>query len=57
MKPSALSVEVLPKKLDEEVAAHMVAGFGAVLTRLTKEQAEYINVSVDGPYKPDTYKY
>jgi adenosylhomocysteinase len=57
MKPSALSVEVLPKKLDEEVAAHMVAGFGAVLTRLTPEQAEYINVKVDGPYKPDSYKY
>ena len=57
MKPSALSVEVLPKKLDEEVAAHMIGGFGAVLTRLTPEQAEYINVNVDGPYKPDSYKY
>ena len=57
MKPSALSVEVLPKKLDEEVAAHMIGGFGAVLTRLTSEQAQYINVSVDGPYKPDSYKY
>ena len=57
MKPSALSVEVLPKKLDEEVAAHMVNGFGAVLTRLTDEQANYINVNVDGPFKPDSYKY
>ena len=57
MKPSALSVEVLPKKLDEEVAAHMIGGFGAVLTRLTKEQAEYINVDVEGPFKPDSYKY
>ncbi len=57
MKPSALRVEVLPKKLDEEVAAHMVGGFGAVLTRLTPEQADYINVSVDGPYKPESYKY
>ena len=57
MKPAALSVEVLPKTLDEEVAAHMVAGFGGVLTRLTPEQAEYINVSVDGPYKPESYKY
>jgi adenosylhomocysteinase len=57
MKPSALSVEVLPKKLDEEVAAHMVAGFGAVMTRLTQEQADYINVSADGPFKPDSYKY
>jgi adenosylhomocysteinase len=57
MKPSALSVEVLPKKLDEEVAAHMVAGFNGVLTRLTDEQANYIHVKVDGPYKPDSYKY
>jgi adenosylhomocysteinase len=57
MKPSALSVEVLPKKLDEEVAAHMIGGFGAVLTRLTAEQADYIKVSPDGPYKPDSYKY
>jgi adenosylhomocysteinase len=57
MKPSALSVEVLPKRLDEEVAAHMIGGFGAVLTRLTPEQAEYINVGIDGPYKPDSYKY
>ena len=57
MKPAALALEVLPKKLDEEVAAHMIGGFGAVLTQLTSEQAEYINVSVDGPFKPDTYKY
>lgn len=57
MKPAALSLEVLPKKLDEEVAAHMVAGFNGVLTRLTSEQADYINVSVDGPFKTDSYKY
>ena len=57
MKPAALKVEVLPKILDEEVAAHMVNGFGGVLTRLTPEQAEYINVKVDGPYKPEDYKY
>jgi adenosylhomocysteinase len=57
MKPAALSVEVLPKKLDEEVAAHMIGGFGAVLTRLTAEQADYIKVNADGPYKPDSYKY
>ena len=57
MKNSALTVEVLPKKLDEEVAAHMIGGFGAVLTRLTPEQADYIKVSQDGPYKPETYKY
>ncbi|MDX1733237.1 MAG: adenosylhomocysteinase [Halioglobus sp.] len=57
MKQAALSVEVLPKKLDEEVAAHMIGGFGATLTKLTKEQADYINVNVDGPFKPDSYKY
>ena len=57
LKPGALAVEVLPKKLDEEVAAHMVRGFGGVLTRLTPEQAEYINVPTDGPYKPHAYKY
>ncbi len=52
-----LGVEVLPKQLDEEVAAHMVSGFGGVTTRLTQTQADYINVSVDGPFKPDTYRY
>jgi adenosylhomocysteinase len=52
-----LKVEVLPKKLDEEVAAAMVAGFGGVLTQLTAEQAEYIGVKVEGPFKPDAYKY
>jgi len=57
MQSSALKVEVLPKKLDEEVAAHMIGGFGAVLTKLTKEQAQYINVNVNGPFKPDSYKY
>ena len=57
MKPAALTVEVLPKKLDEEVAAHMVAGFGGVITKLTKAQAEYINVKAEGPFKPESYKY
>ncbi len=57
MKQAAITVEVLPKNLDEEVAAHMVGGFGGVITKLTKEQADYIGVSVDGPYKPDSYKY
>jgi methylenetetrahydrofolate reductase (NADPH) len=47
-------VEVLPKKLDEEVAAHMVAGFGGVMTRLTEEQADYIHVPVEGPFKSET---
>lgn len=56
-KAAAITVEVLPKKLDEEVAAHMVNGFGGVLTKLTKEQADYIGVAVEGPYKPEHYKY
>ncbi len=56
-KAKQLYVKVLPKKLDEEVAKAMVEGFGGVLTRLRPEQAEYIDVDVDGPYKPDSYKY
>ena len=56
-KAANLTVEVLPKKLDEEVAAAMVEGFGGVLTRLTPDQADYINVTIEGPYKPDSYKY
>ncbi len=52
-----ITLTVLPKQLDEEVAADMVRGFGGVVTQLTPEQAEYINVSVDGPYKVDSYKY
>ncbi|SFV81021.1 Adenosylhomocysteinase [hydrothermal vent metagenome] len=50
-------VEVLPKKLDEEVAAGMVGGFGGVLTTLTDVQADYINVSKEGPFKSESYKY
>ncbi len=56
-KPSKVYVKVLPKKLDEEVAAAMVAGFNGVITKLTQKQADYIGVSVDGPFKSDEYKY
>ncbi|MEY8248429.1 MAG: adenosylhomocysteinase [Bermanella sp.] len=56
-KAANIYVKVLPKKLDEEVAADMVAGFGGVLTQLTQAQADYINVPVAGPYKPESYKY
>ncbi len=56
-KANNLYLKVLPKKLDEEVAADMVAGFNGVLTKLTKGQADYINVDVDGPFKPESYKY
>ena len=54
---SPISVEVLPKKLDEEVAELMVAGFGGTMTRLTDTQASYIGVTAEGPFKPQTYKY
>lgn len=56
-KKAAMRVEVLPKKLDEEVAAYMVKGFDGVLTVLTEKQADYIGVPVEGPYKPESYKY
>lgn len=56
-KSAAIRVEVLPKKLDEEVAAAMVAGFGGVMTQLTPEQAQYLGVPVEGPFKTDSYKY
>ncbi|MBI2569720.1 MAG: adenosylhomocysteinase [Candidatus Schekmanbacteria bacterium] len=50
-------VAVLPKYLDERVARLHLHRFGAKLTRLTDEQAEYIGVQVDGPFKPDYYRY
>jgi adenosylhomocysteinase len=56
-KSANISVEVLPKKLDEEVAAGMVGGFGGVLTQMTDSQSEYINTPKEGPYKPETYRY
>ena len=56
-KKSGITVEVLPKHLDEQVAALMVGGFGGVLTKLTPAQAQYIHVNVEGPFKADTYKY
>ncbi|WP_370210057.1 adenosylhomocysteinase [Alloalcanivorax venustensis] len=57
VKEKMLKVEVLPKHLDEEVARYMVQGFGGVVTRLTDKQAGYIGVDVNGPFKPDHYKY
>ena len=56
-KAALLRVEVLPKHLDEEVARHMVGGFGGVITKLSQAQADYINVLVEGPFKGDSYKY
>ena len=50
-------VYMLPKKLDEEVARLHLDQLGVKLTRLTQEQADYIHVPVEGPYKPDHYRY
>jgi len=52
-----VGVYTLPKKLDEEVAQLHLEKLGVRLTKLTSKQSEYLNISVDGPYKPDTYRY
>ncbi|MBL9176643.1 MAG: adenosylhomocysteinase [Verrucomicrobiaceae bacterium] len=52
-----VGVTVLPKQLDEEVARLHLAKIGVKLTKLTKEQADYIGVPVDGPYKAEHYRY
>ncbi len=56
-KEYKLGVYVLPKHLDEEVARLHLNKLGVHLTKLTAEQAEYINVPLDGPFKPDHYRY
>jgi adenosylhomocysteinase len=50
-------VYVLPKVLDEKVARLHLGHLGAKLTKLTPEQAEYIGVPLEGPYKPEHYRY
>jgi adenosylhomocysteinase len=50
-------VYMLPKTLDEEVARLHLEPLGVVLTQLSPRQAEYLDVSVEGPYKPDYYRY
>jgi adenosylhomocysteinase len=52
-----IGVHVLPKALDEKVAALHLDKLGVKLTRLTPEQAEYLGVPIQGPYKPDHYRY
>jgi adenosylhomocysteinase len=52
-----VTIDVLPKKLDEEVAQLMVEGFGGVVTKLTEDQAHYIGVERSGPFKSEGYKY
>jgi adenosylhomocysteinase len=53
----AKEVYVLPKHLDEKVARLHLGALGAQLTELRPEQAAYIGVPVEGPYKPDHYRY
>jgi len=53
----ALGVHTLPKKLDEEVARLHLGRIGARLTKLTEKQAGYLGIPVDGPFKPDHYRY
>ena len=52
-----VQVYMLPKKLDEEVARLHLGKLGVKLTKLTQEQADYLGVPVEGPYKPDHYRY
>jgi len=52
-----LGVHVLPKKLDEEVARLHLEQIGVKLTKLTTKQSEYLGISVEGPYKPEHYRY
>jgi adenosylhomocysteinase len=52
-----IGVYILPKHLDEEVARLHLDKIGAKLTRLTQDQADYIGVPVEGPYKPEHYRY
>ena len=52
-----VGVYVLPKKLDEKVASLHLAKLGVKLTKLTKKQSDYLGIPVDGPFKPDHYRY
>ena len=52
-----VGVHMLPKELDEEVARLHLAKLGVKLTQLTPKQAQYIDVPVEGPFKPDYYRY
>ncbi|MEI7809722.1 MAG: adenosylhomocysteinase, partial [Verrucomicrobiota bacterium] len=52
-----IGVYRLPKKLDEEVARLHLEKIGVKLTKLTKAQADYLGVPVEGPYKPEHYRY
>jgi adenosylhomocysteinase len=53
----SLGVHMLPKKLDEEVARAHLEKLGVKLTQLSQKQSEYLGIAVDGPYKPEHYRY
>jgi adenosylhomocysteinase len=52
-----LGVHILPKKLDEKVARLHLGKLNAKLDQLSKKQADYLGVSVEGPFKPELYRY
>jgi adenosylhomocysteinase len=56
-KKHEVGVYMLPKKLDEEVARLHLEKLGVKLTKLTNEQSDYLGIPVDGPYKPEHYRY
>jgi len=56
-KDKKIYLKVLPKKLDEEVASLILNGFGGRITKLNKDQADYLNINVDGPFKHKKYTY
>jgi len=56
-KSYPVGVHVLPKKLDEKVAALHLGKLGVELTKLTAEQSKYLGISAEGPFKPDHYRY
>ena len=53
----AVGIHMLPKKLDEEVARLHLDKLGVKLTQLNPKQAQYVGVPVDGPFKPEYYRY
>jgi len=57
IKSYPLGVHMLPKKLDEEVAAAHLEKLGVKLTKLTQQQSDYLGIPIDGPFKPNHYRY
>ena len=53
----AVGVHMLPKLLDEEVAASHLGALGIKLTKMSTDQSEYLGIPKEGPYKPDHYRY